>query len=137
MTTPPISIIDVCGDQALFARWFRHTESWGAWFAFLRTLLGLPLNDGDRALFWQCTRRTEPPTGAVREAWLICGRRAGKSFMLALIAVFLACFCDWSRYLAPGERGVIGDCDRSPPGPRDLSVRPGTVARSPAALGLG
>jgi hypothetical protein len=42
----------------------------------------------------------------VREAWLICGRRAGKSFILALIAVFLACFCDWSGYLAPGERGV-------------------------------
>ena len=47
------------------------------------------------------------PAGGVREAWLICGRRAGKSFVLALIAVFLACFCEWSRYLSPGERGTI------------------------------
>jgi hypothetical protein len=47
-------------------------------------------------------------------AWLICGRRAGKSFILALIAVYLAIFRDWSEYLAPGERGTIKviACDR-------------------------
>jgi hypothetical protein len=27
--------------------------------------------------------------------------------MLALVAVFLACFRDWQRYLAPGERATI------------------------------
>ena len=42
-----------------------------------------------------------------RKSWLVCGRRAGKSFILALVAVFLACFCDWSPYLSPGERGTI------------------------------
>jgi hypothetical protein len=36
-----------------------------------------------------------------------CGRRAGKSFILALIAVFLACFVDWQPYLVPGETGRI------------------------------
>src|SRR5262249_15501148 len=33
--------------------------------------------------------------------------RGGKSFALALIAVFLACFGDWQQYLGPGERGTI------------------------------
>jgi hypothetical protein len=41
------------------------------------------------------------------EAWLVCGRRAGKSFVLALVAVFLAVFHDYRRYLAPGERATI------------------------------
>ena len=35
------------------------------------------------------------------------GRRGGKSFTLALIAVFLAAFRDWRPYLAPGERATI------------------------------
>ena len=45
--------------------------------------------------------------GGYLEAWLVCGRRAGKSLMLALIAVFLACFGVWAPYLTPGERGVV------------------------------
>ena len=43
----------------------------------------------------------------VREAWLVFGRRAGKSFILALIAVYLAIFRDWRPYLSPGEVGTI------------------------------
>ena len=51
----------------------------------------------------QPRRRASPHA----EAWLVCGRRAGKSFVLALIAVFLACFHDWRQHLAPGERGTV------------------------------
>src|SRR5436305_832073 len=42
-----------------------------------------------------------------RAAWLVCGRRAGKSFVLALIAVYLAVFKDWRACLSPGERGHV------------------------------
>ena len=35
------------------------------------------------------------------------GRRGGKSFVLAVIAVFLACFKDWRPYLGPGEIGTV------------------------------
>ena len=41
------------------------------------------------------------------EAWLVIGRRGGKSFILATIAVYLACFKDWRRYLGPGEIATI------------------------------
>ena len=37
----------------------------------------------------------------------MCGRRAGKSFILALVGVYLACFFNYRRYLAPGERGTV------------------------------
>ena len=49
-------------------------------------------------------RRPQEP---FREAWLVIGRRGGKSFVLALLAVFLAAFKDYASYLAPGERATV------------------------------
>ncbi len=73
----------------------------------MAALFGLPMGRQARAIFWDCTGRKSPRAGGFSEAWLVVGRRGGKSFALALIAVFLACFRDWSRYLIPGERAVI------------------------------
>jgi hypothetical protein len=101
------SIIDACHDEALFKSWFKHPETWAAWFVFLKTLFGLPLDDVELELFRQCTGRTAPsPTGYV-EASLICGRRGGKSLILALIAAYLAVFRDYRPFLTAGERGTI------------------------------
>ena len=59
------------------------------------------------ALYRKHTGREAAPTKAFDEAWLVCGRRGGKSRILALIAVYLACFRDYRPYLAPGEVGTI------------------------------
>src|SRR6516162_2600239 len=59
------------------------------------------------AIYQHCTGRSAPPTQRATEAWLVCGRRAGKSFTLALCAIFLACFFDYRRHLAPGERATV------------------------------
>jgi hypothetical protein len=107
MTALTGSIIDACADGALFAKWFRDPATWQAWFVFLRVLFGLPLSEAERTIFRQCTGLEAPAPAGYREGWLICGRRAGKSLILALIAVFLAAFVDWSPYLSPGERGTI------------------------------
>ena len=101
------TLLDASDDPQLFARWFRDKASWAAWFTFLRALFGLPLLPEQLALFHECTGRTEPPTAPATEGWLICGRRAGKSFVLALVAVYLAAFHSYRQYLAPGERGVV------------------------------
>jgi hypothetical protein len=101
------TIIDAIENPKLFARWFRDRASWRAWIVFLRAMFGLPMDGSDVELFRQCTARASAPLGGFSEAWLICGRRSGKSFILALIAVFLATFCDWRKYLSPGERGTI------------------------------
>jgi hypothetical protein len=37
----------------------------------------------------------------------VCGRRSGKSYTLALIAVFLSCFRDWRPFLGPGECATV------------------------------
>src|SRR5262249_8088487 len=60
----------------------------------------------DIALVQQCTGRTALDR-AFLEAWLVVGRRGGKSFVLALIACYLAIFRDWTPYLSRGERGTI------------------------------
>jgi hypothetical protein len=104
---PPATILDAITDKHLFAPWFKDRATWVAWFAFLAALFALPMTPEQLAIFQRCTGRTEPPSAPASEGWLICGRRAGKSFMLALIAVFLACFHNYRKYLAPGERGTV------------------------------
>ena len=64
---------------------------------------GLTLDE--HALITQCLGARTLPTQPVREAWLVCGRRAGKSFFVALVAVYLSCFRTYR--LARGERGVF------------------------------
>ena len=107
MTRRQPTLLDACNDRNLFAPWFKNSATWRAWFAFVATLFALPLSDEQLATFKQCTGRSTPPSLPASEAWLVCGRRAGKSFMLALCAVFLACFRDYRQHLTPGERGTI------------------------------
>jgi len=58
-------------------------------------------------LFRACTGRSVAPAAPFRFAWLCCGRRAGKSFTMAILAVYLGCFKDWRKFLSPGERAII------------------------------
>ncbi len=106
MTAKP-TIIQACRSRDLFAPWFKNLETWQSWFAFLRALFGLKMTAADLATFQECTGRTDPPDGGAREAWLVVGRRGGKSLILALIAVYLAAFVDWSAHLVAGERATI------------------------------
>jgi hypothetical protein len=48
-----------------------------------------------------------PPGAPAAYLWLCIGRRGGKSFAMALIAVFLAAFRDWRPKLSPGERAIV------------------------------
>jgi hypothetical protein len=102
-----VNILDTIQDEELFARWFRDKATWQAWFAFIAALFGVPMTPEQLATYEACTGRTEAPTQPLTEAWLICGRRAGKSFILALVAVFLACFKSYTEFLGPGERATV------------------------------
>ena len=97
-----MNILRALDDPKVFPPFFRGS-SWQAWRVFLAALFGLPLTPEQLALYTRYTGRTITPTSPLYEAWLICGRRSGKSFILALIAVFLACFRDWRPLLGPGE----------------------------------
>jgi hypothetical protein len=103
---PPVSIVEAMDDPHLFGPWFRE-DSWRAWRAFLAAVFALPMSEAELALYRECTGRQAPPAEPQSEAWLIVGRRGGKSRILALIAVYLATFRDYSAHLAPGERAGI------------------------------
>jgi hypothetical protein len=104
MTSP--NIIRAINDPSIFGRYFR-SDTWTAWRVFLAALFGLPLGHEQLAVFKQWTGRTVAPKAPLQEAWLVVGRRGGKSFILAVVATFLACFKDWKPYLGPGEIGTI------------------------------
>ena len=101
------SIIEAIADKNLFADHFPNPQTWTAWRAFLATLFGHPMDADELELYRKHTGRQAPPTKAYDEAWLVCGRRGGKSRILALIAVYLACFRDYRPYLASGEVGTV------------------------------
>jgi hypothetical protein len=101
------SILDVAKDRHLFGPWFYPSHTWQAWFAFLAALFALPMTHEQWALYRQCTGRRMPPRNPAREAWIVVGRRGGKSFILALIAVYISCFVDHRLHLSRGERGTV------------------------------
>jgi hypothetical protein len=103
-----MTILDAMHDPALFGPWFTG-ESWDAWGTFLAGLFGLPLATvADAERYVQHTGRSVYAVGQlVREAWVIVGRRGGKSRIAALVAVWCACFRDYRAVLAPGERAIV------------------------------
>jgi len=103
-----MTILEVMHDPELFGPWFEDRASWRPWEAFLAAAFALPFEDASTlALFQAHTGRALPPQEQCREAWVIVGRRGGKSRVAALIAIYLACFRDYSKVLAPGEVGRL------------------------------
>src|SRR6476659_9169850 len=101
-----MNILQALDDPKVFAPHLRG-NSWGAWRVFLQALFALPMDEQQLAIYNKYTGRSTAPTSPLHEAWLVVGRRGGKSFVLALIAVYLACFIDWRKFLGPGEMGTI------------------------------
>jgi hypothetical protein len=93
-------------DFNLLGASIRDPDSWKPWRALLAAAFGLSLDQDQLALYRACTGRTVP-RAPVAYLWLVIGRRGGKSFAMALIAVFLAVFRDWRKYLSPGERAIV------------------------------
>lgn len=82
-------------------------DSWLSWLAFLAALFGLQMSDEQQGLYRKCTGRSTLPTKASREAWLVVGRRGGKSIVSALVALYLATVRDYLKFLAPGEVATV------------------------------
>ncbi len=102
-----MNIIQAIADEELFRPLFKSLDTWRAWLTVLRAVFGLPMPEEDLSLFNHLTGREAPPDHQVQECWLVVGRRGGKSFIVSLMAVYLACFRDYRPFLGPGERGVL------------------------------
>ena len=80
--------------------------SWAAWRPLLLACMGEPLTADELAFFTRFTGRSEAPTRRVDEAWIVAGRRAGKTRAMAALAVYLAALCTHAHHLARGQRGL-------------------------------
>lgn len=90
-----MTILEALDDPRLFGSAFA-APTWGAWRAFLAILFGLQLDPAALEVYRRHTGRDVPPTAPASEAFAIVGRRGGKSRVAALVAVWLACFRDYS-----------------------------------------
>jgi len=83
--------------------------SWEPWRTVMRVVFGLPLSqsNGELERYRKHTSRQDPPPAVVAEAWVVAGRRAGKSRMAALIALYCGIRFDASTSLAPGELATV------------------------------
>jgi hypothetical protein len=102
-----MTILDAIHDPLLFRPLFKSLDTWRAWFTVLKAIFALEMTHKERTMFTQLSGREAPPVQQVQECWLVCGRRAGKSFIVSLIAVFLATFRNYQQFLGPGERGIL------------------------------
>ena len=110
-----VDILQVMSNDQLFPGF--QSPSWQPWRVFLKALFALEMTQEEFQFFQEHTGRSKIPTVPAEEAWCICGRRSGKSSVMALVGVFSACFKDYSKYLAPGEKGIVkimsGDREQS------------------------
>ena len=99
-----MTILEAIHDPLLFRPLFKDLATWTSWMVVLRAIFGLEVTEAEQVLFTKLSGRVVPPSQPVEEAWIIAGRRGGKSRISALIAVYLCCFKDYSPYLSAGER---------------------------------
>src|SRR5262249_62104850 len=106
-----IDIIQAIRNPKLFGSMFKSLDSWQAWIVWLKAVFGLPMDENEAELFQRCTGRKLPKTllevSGFKESYAVVGRRGGKSRIVSFAGVFIACFYDFSKYLAPGETGMV------------------------------
>jgi hypothetical protein len=102
-----VTILDALADENLFGAAFPDRDGWSTWLAFLAAVFDLDMTDHQAALYRRHTGRQSLPTARAREVWCIAGRRAGKSRIAALLAVFIAAFHNYTGRLAPGEKATV------------------------------
>jgi hypothetical protein len=101
------TILQAIRDKDLLGYGIRDLKTFEAWLVAIAAMFGLPMTKHQRTTYRELTHRNRVPKKQFRRCLMICGRRSGKSYVQALIAVYLACFRDYTPFLAPGERATI------------------------------
>jgi hypothetical protein len=103
-----MNILDAMEDARYFKGLFKDQATWTNWKLFLKSLFNIPLiNESEKQSLEKFTGLKNLSGRRIKEAFIIAGRRSGKSWMSAIIACYLALFKDWRKYLNKGEQGYI------------------------------
>ncbi len=100
-----MNIIDAIHNPRIFGGLsvFKDLETWGNWLVCLKAIFALPMDPEELEVYRKFTGRQDPPVQPFSEAFLIIGRRGGKSLISALICVFLAVFREWNLGIGQGH----------------------------------
>ena len=101
------NIIQAFEDTKIFGSLIKDQSTWINWKLALKAIFALPMDRKELRIYRKFTGRKRQPKNPFKETFLIIGRRGGKSFISALIAVYLSVFKDWGTRLGPGELGYI------------------------------
>jgi len=85
-----LTIIKAFEDPKIFGSLIKDQETWLNWKVCLKAIFGLPMDREELRRYRKFTDRKKPSRVPFKEIFLIIGRRGGKSFISAIIAVFLA-----------------------------------------------
>jgi hypothetical protein len=102
----PKNIIECLDDPHLLGGMLNR-PSWKPWRVMLKAVFALPMAEDELATYRHHTGRQTAPRKAFRYVQKVVGRRGGKSLVLGVMAVYIACVPDHSAYLSPGETPVI------------------------------
>jgi hypothetical protein len=101
-----VNFLEALEHSVVFGPFFKG-DTWQAWEAFAAAIFGLEMDEDALDIYRRHTGRQDAPVEPFEEAVLVCGRRAGKSRVLATIATFVGTFRDYADFLAPGERATV------------------------------
>jgi hypothetical protein len=102
----PLAMRQALSDNRLLGS-ILHGDSWHAWRVLLTAIMGEALTEDERVIFSALTGREREPGEPCEEFWGVIGRRGGKSRAMAVLAVFLAAFKDYSGVVVVGERPTV------------------------------
>jgi len=100
-----MNIVDAIRSRKVFGVLpvFKHPATWTNWMVCLKGIFALPMTAAEFDVFRKFTGRQDPPAEPFSEAFLIIGRRGGKSLISALICVFLGVFKKWNIGIGQGH----------------------------------
>lgn len=102
---PRITFTQAMDHPEIFGKWFSPRESWATWRVVGKALFAEPMMPEEVEVFQRHTGRTVPPTEPASEFWAAVGRRGGKGWFAAAVALYLACLR--KHQLKRGELGRV------------------------------
>ena len=93
-----MNILQALDDPKVFADHFRG-DTWNVWRVFLAALFALPMTPEQLALYSQAHRTQHATDTAAARGVVGVRQTCRKIFILACVAIFIACFRDWRPLL--------------------------------------
>jgi hypothetical protein len=103
-----MNIYDAVTSGQGFRPYFKKgLDSWASWLVFFKAISGKDMDEAEMALFRVCTGLDVVPNQPLKEIFLCCGRRSGKTTVCAIATIFYSIWGGWQEFLQAGEQPMV------------------------------